>query len=233
MATVQCPNCGTINPNGKRLLARCRKCHVNLAACRYCLSYDKRMMDCVHPARPDWLRITDPSEALNCPDFSSIGLATSSLLRRVFRTGTVGAALACALFFGSTRLLHLFTRSGPSVPLRATVSAPAEASADAGLAIRVLVSNQGEVPAESVQVIIGGKSMRDLTCQGVDPPEAFGQSDRRSTSAKLGRLEPGAIASVTFYLTPREPGEVKLVAQVTADNADAPQRIPIEGEILP
>ena len=55
MVTVQCPNCGAINPNGKRLLARCQQCNVYLAACRYCLCYDKRMMDCTHPARPEEL----------------------------------------------------------------------------------------------------------------------------------------------------------------------------------
>ena len=235
MPTVQCPNCRATNPNGRRLLARCRMCHVNLSACRYCQSYDARMMDCTHPARPDWLRITDPTEALNCADFTSIvsGAGARVRLRQVIRTGVIAAVLALAAMLGTVRLYHVVTQPGPSVPLRATVSAPAEASADAGFPIKVLLLNQGQQPAKGVQVVIGGKSIRNFVCQGIEPPECFVEATARRACARIKRVEPGAIGSVTFYFTPREPGEVQLVAQVTAENAKAPERVLIEAEILP
>jgi len=235
MPTVQCPNCRATNPNGRRLLARCRICHVNLAACRYCTSYDPRMMDCTHPARPDWLRITDPSEALNCADFASIvsGARARVRLRQVIRTGVIAAVLALAAMLGTVRLYHGLSQPGPATVLRASVSAPAEATADAGFPVRVLLLNQGEQPARRVQVVIGGKSIRNLVCQGIEPPECFVEATPRRACAQIKRVEPGAIGSVTFYFTPREPGEVKLVAQVTADNAKAPERVPVEAEILP
>ena len=91
MAIVRCPRCGTINPNGRRRLARCRRCHEELAGCRYCTYYDPRLMDCTHPARPDWLRIVDARESLNCADFTSMltgGPARRQLLR-VIRTGSM------------------------------------------------------------------------------------------------------------------------------------------------
>jgi hypothetical protein len=97
----------------------------------------------------------------------------------------------------------------------------------------VLLLNEGEHPAEEVQVLIGGKSIRNLVCQGVEPPECFLEATPRRVCARIKRLEPGEIGSVTFYFTPRQPGEVKLVAQVTAENANAPERIPIEADILP
>jgi hypothetical protein len=193
------------------------------------------MMDCTHPARPDYLRITDPSETLNCPDFSSIGGGgpVPRRLLRVIRTGAIAAVLGFAAMFGTAHLYRARTQSGPSVPLRCTVSAPSEASADTGLVVRVLVLNEGEEPADGVQVIIGGKSMRNFTCQAVDPPEAFAEATARSACATIGRIEPGSIGAVTFTFAPKEPGEVKLVAQVTAANAKAPEIIPIEAEILP
>ena len=193
------------------------------------------MMDCTHPARPDWLRITDPSEALNCADFTSIvsGAGARVRLRQVIRTGLIAALLALAAMLGTVRLYHGLTQPGPSVPLRASVSAPAEASADAGFPVKVLLLNQGEHPANGVQVVIGGKSIRNLVCQGVEPPECFVEATARRACARIKRVEPGAIGSVTFYFTAREPGEVKLVAQVTAENARAPERVLIEAEILP
>jgi len=235
MATVQCPSCGATNPNGRRLLARCRICHVNLAACRYCQSYDTRMMDCTHPARPDWLRITDPNEALNCADFASSGSSARSRLRarQVIRTGLIAAPLALIAMLGAVHFYRAATHTGPSVSLRATVSAPTEVTADAGFPVKVLVLNQGEQPADAVQVVIGGKSMRNLTCQGVEPAECFADASYRAASARIAHIAPGAIGAVTFYFAPREPGEVKLVAQVSAENSTAPERVPIEAEILP
>ncbi|MFB3880706.1 MAG: hypothetical protein ACE149_05555 [Armatimonadota bacterium] len=233
MPTVQCPSCGATNPNGRRLLARCRICHVNLAACRYCRFYAPSMMDCTHPARPDWLRITDPNEALNCPDFASIGVGPRLTARQVIRTALIAAPLALIAMLAVVHFYRAATRSGPAVPLRATVSAPAETTADAGFPVRVLVANQGEHPADGVQVTIVGKSIRDLTCQGIEPPECYVEATPRRACARIKRIEPGAIATVTFYFAPREPGEVKLVAQVSAENSAAPERVPVEAEILP
>ena len=244
MATIKCPICGTINPNGRRRLARCRRCREDLAGCRYCAYYDPKMMDCAHPSRPDWLRIVDARESLNCEDFTSIlvrgagaiaAVARETPFRpvRLLRTGAIAAVIGLAVALGGLHLYRATTRTGPSVPLRVTVSAPAEASADTGFVVTVLVQNQGEHPAEEVQVIIGGKSMRNFICQSVEPPEAFAQATARTASARLGRIEPGDIQSVTFRFSPKRPGDVKLLAQVTAGNAEAPESIPIEGEILP
>jgi hypothetical protein len=235
MPTVQCPNCGATNPNGRRLLARCRKCRVFLAACRYCQHYDPKMMDCTHPARPDWLRITDPSEALNCADFALAvsGAGGRVRPRHVIRTGAIAAVVALGAMVGAARLYQGLSQPGPSVPLRATVSAPDETTAEAGFPVTVLLLNEGEYPAEAVQVVIGGKSIRNLVCQGVEPPECFLEATPRRACARIQRVEPGEIGSVTFYFTPRQPGEVKLVAQVTAENASAPERVTIEAEILP
>ncbi len=192
-------------------------------------------MDCVHSARPDWLRIVDPRESLNCEDFTSTLTAGTAPFRavNVVRTSAISVIVGIALMFGAVHLYRVATHTAPPVPLRATVSAPTESSADADFAVRVLVLNQGEHPAMGVQVNVGGKSLRNFVCQGVEPPEAFAEATTRSVSARLGRIEPGAIGSVTFHFSPKEPGEAKLVVQVTAANAELAQIVPIEGDILP
>jgi hypothetical protein len=75
--------------------------------------------------------------------------------------------------------------------------------------------------------------MRNLTCQAVEPPECLVEATPRSASARIGRIEPGAIGSVAFRFSVRRPGDFELVAQVSAANAPVPERIPIEGELLP
>ena len=71
MATVRCPICGTINPNGRRRLARCRRCRELLGKCRYCDHYDARLLDCTHLSHRIDEKIVDPDAVLTCLDFES------------------------------------------------------------------------------------------------------------------------------------------------------------------
>ncbi len=192
------------------------------------------MMDCIHPARPDWLRITDPSEARNCPDFSTIGYRPKTRVRprKLTRTILIVGGLAVALVGGGMSLLR-GARTGLATPLHATVSVPSEVSADTSLSVKVLVRNEGKQAADGVEVTVGGKSMRNLVWQAVEPPEAFSQATPLAAIAYLGTIQPGDIGSVTFYFSPHKPGEIKLTAQVTAANMGSAEQILIETEILP
>jgi hypothetical protein len=56
-------------------------------------------MDCTHAARPDWLRITDATESLNCPDFSSLlADVEPALVWRLLRTAPLTAILGGGVF---------------------------------------------------------------------------------------------------------------------------------------
>ena len=236
MPMVRCPKCGTINPNGRRRLARCRRCQEPLSKCRYCQFYDARLMDCTHPARPEELRIVDPDEVLNCPDFTStlvVGTAKRRWLVPVLRTGVIAALVGIGAFLGVVRLYRAFTQPPPSVLLRASASAPAVSFLDAGFAVKILVLNEAEHPARDVQVFIRGPTVAHLVCQSVDPPEAFVEASPQMVCGWLGDLAPGEIGSVEFQFVADEPGELQLVGQVTAANVPGPQRVPIEGEIVP
>lgn len=235
MASVSCPSCGTVNVEGQRKLARCRNCHEWLIACRYCAHYDARLMDCVHPARPDWLRIVDATESLNCPDFTSIltGAAVHSRVWRVLRTATITAVLAGLGFLGVVRGYEAVIAPAPPVLLRASVSVPTEASRSTGFDVRIFVRNEADRPAEDVQVLLTGPAMRDIACDWVEPPEAFVEATPKTVCAWLGNLEPGAIGTVQFHFTATDACQVKLTAQVVAANVEGPHRVPIEGEILP
>jgi len=233
---VRCPKCGTINPNGRRRLGRCRTCQEVLGKCRYCQYYDARLIDCTHPARPEELRIVDADEALNCPDFTStlvVGGAKRRWLVPVLRTGVIAALAGIAAFLGVVHLYRAFTRPPPPVLLRASASAPAVSFLEAGFDVKVLVLNEAEHAARDVQIFIRGPTVAHLVCQSVDPPEAFVEASPQMVCGWLGDLPSGHIGSVSFRFMADEPGELKLVAQVTAANVPGPQRVPIEGEVVP
>ena len=235
MSTVRCPSCGTVNVNGRRKLARCRNCHEWLTACRYCTYYDARLMDCTHSARPDWLRIVDATEALNCPDFTSLLVGAPARARgwRILRTAVIAAVLAGLGFLGAVRAYEAAIRPPPPVLLRASVSVPTEATRSTGFDLKIFVRNEADYPAQDVQVFISGPAMRNIVCEWIEPPEAFVEATPTSACGWVGYLEPGAIGWVQFHFTAEEACQVKLVAQVVAANLEGPHRVPIEGEILP
>jgi len=193
------------------------------------------MMDCTHPARPDWLRITDATESINCADFDSMlsGDRPGIALRRVIRTALIALILVGGGMFAVIRGYEASV--SPALPslLEVVVSVPTEATMDSGLVVRVLVRNQADYPANDVRVLLSGPSLPKLVCTGTDPPEAFEESTPRSTSAWIGSLEPGDIGAVRFHFTSDEPCQVKLVAQVVAANLEGPRKVTVGGEILP
>jgi len=193
------------------------------------------MMDCTHPARPDWLRIVDATESLNCADFTSILVGAPARARgwRILRTAVIAAVLAGIGFLGAVRAYEVVTRPPPPVLLRASVSVPAEATRTTGFDVKILILNEADYPAEEVQVFISGPSLRNIVCEWIDPPEAFVEATPTSACGWVGYLEPGAIGSVLFHFSAEEACQVKLVAQVVAANLEGPHRVPIEGEILP
>ena len=232
---VRCPKCGTAHPRGDRPLARCPGCNEQLGACRYCSYYDAQMMDCTHPARPEELRIVDAGESLNCPDFTSI-LTTSAVrshLWRLLRTAAIAVVLSLVVLLGAVRVYESVTRPPPPVYLRAKVSAPAETFRESGFDVKVLVLNEADCAAEDVQVFISGPTMPKLICQSVEPSDAFVEWTERTVCGWIGRLEPGEIGSVDFHFAAEEACEVELVAQVVAANLEGPEKIAIEGAILP
>ena len=236
MATVQCPICGTTNPNGRRRAARCRRCRETLGKCRYCHHYDARLLDCVHPAHPMEDRIVDADAELNCLEFDSILVTAGPAPRRLLallRTALIAVAATLAVMFGVIRLHGGLTRPLPPVLLRASVSTPPVSFQDSGLDVKVLVRNEADHPARDVEVRISGQSMLHLTCQYVRPSEAFLNATRRSVSALLGDLEPGEIGSVVFHFVAAQPGELDMTAHVTAANMEGPQKLSIEGEVVP
>ena len=236
MATVRCPKCGTINPNGRRRLARCRRCREALGKCRYCEHYDPRMQDCTHPARESGVRVLDADEVLNCPEFSSTlvaGAPGRRRLLRVLRTALVAIVGTLLLMLGAIRVYHRVTELPPPVLLRASVSAPAVSFQDDGFDVTVLVRNQAEHAARQVEVIISGRSMRHLTCDRVEPAEAFLGGSGQSVRALVGDLQPREIGSLLFHFTAQETGEMDLAAHVIAANVEGSVRVPIEGEVVP
>ena len=193
------------------------------------------MMDCIHPARPDWLRIVDATESLNCPDFTSllVGPPARARVWRILRTAVIAAVLAWLGFLGAVRAYEVVTSPPPPVLLRASVSVPTEATRSTGFDVKIFVRNEADYPAQDVQVFISGPAMRNIVCEWIEPPEAFVEATKISACGWVGYLEPGAIGWVQFHFTAEEACQVKLVAQVTAANLEGPHRVPIEGEILP
>ncbi len=177
----------------------------------------------------------DSGESLNCPDFTSIltGSPIRSHLWRLLRTAAIAVVLSLGVFLGGVRVYEAMTRPPPPVYLRAKVSAPGECFRESGFDVKVLVLNEADFPAEDVQVFISGPTMPKLIWQSVEPSEAFVEWTERTACAWVGRLEPGEIGSVDFHFLPEEAGTVKLVAQIVAANLEGPERIAIEGQILP
>jgi hypothetical protein len=236
VAAVRCPKCGTINPDGRRRLARCNRCHEPLGKCRYCQHYDPRLLDCTSSARRTDDRIVDADAALNCPEFITLldrgGYAGAIPWRALLRTGLI--ALAGSAFLMLALLRSLIPASPPPpVVLEADVGVPSTAFQEDGFEVTVFVLNHADHAAEQVQVLLSGSSMPYLVCRGMDPPEAFVDASPRSACALLGDLQPGDIRSVCFHFLAERPGEVRLVANVTATNLEAPTRVPVACQVLP
>jgi hypothetical protein len=235
VATVRCPKCGAINPDGRRRLGRCGRCHEALGKCRYCRHYDPRMMDCTHLSRRTDERIVDADAVLDCPDFSSL-LVTAGLPsffhRPLVRTTLLGLVLAVPVLLG---LLRLLTPPPPPPPAAIKVSARATPASflEDGFDVTVFVHNQADHPATEVRVFVSGRSMSHLICQYVDPPETFEDASPRATSAFLGDLQPGQIKSVQFHFRSTRASELALVTHVTAANLDVLTRVPLSCEVLP
>jgi hypothetical protein len=193
------------------------------------------MMDCTHPARPDWLRITDATESVNCPDFDSLLSRGRHRVSpwRVLRTALVSLVLVGGAMYAVVRGYEAAVNPAPPVLLEAAVSVPSEATRDSGFDVKILVRNAADYPANDVQVFLSGPSLPKLTCTSTDPPDAFIEATPRSTAAWIGRIEPGGIGAVQFHFTSEEPFQVKLVAQVVAANLEGPQKVTVAGEILP
>ncbi len=235
MPTVRCPSCGAANPNGRRRLARCRICREALGKCRYCKHYDARLLDCTHLSHRLDERILDADATLNCPEFDST-LVISRLPHRFPLALLRTAALCAAALLLMLAAIYLYTRPPrplPPVFLKTSVAVPGITFRESGFDVTVLVRNQAEHTARDVQVTIHGPSLPHLTCQYIDPPEAYLEGAPKSVCALVGDLEPGEIGSVLFHFLASRPGEFDLTAHVTATNFEAVQTVPIEGEVVP
>ena len=234
MATVRCPKCGTINPNGRRRLARCRRCGEALGKCRYCRHYDPQLLDCTSVTRGTNEKILDADAVLNCSEFSSLLVTGESIgwltWRRLWKTAAL--AIAVAAIFVGVRWFQA-PRTAPPVLLKTSLRVPATSFQDEGFEVTVLVRNQADHPARSVQVLVSGRSMNHLICQWVDPSEAFMEASSKSVRTLLGDLEPGEIRSVQLHFSATKPGELDLTAHITAANLETPARLRISSEVIP
>ena len=235
MATVRCPICGTINPNGRRRLARCRRCRELLGKCRYCDHYDARLLDCTHVSHRLDEKIVDPDAVLTCLDFESSLVAERKRrpAPRLVRTAPLAALAAILAIFGFIHIYRGATLPPPPALLRASVSVPSVSFLESGFDVKVLVRNEAERPAQEVEVYITGRSLRRLTCQYIQPPEAFLESSANSVRTLVGDLQPGEIRWVLFHFMAARAGELDLTAHVTAANVPTPQKLQISGEVLP
>ena len=232
VATVRCPKCGAVNPNGRRRLARCRVCHEKLGKCRYCEHYDPRQLDCTHPARRPDEKIVDADAVLDCPEFSSL-LARRRLPYRIGRATLRTTLIAVVLIASAFVLRHLLEPAeAPPVLLRVNARAPESCFQEDGFPVQVFVANQTEEVAENVRVFLSGGGLRTLTCQSVTPSEAFLEETPTVVGAGIGNLRPGEIGTVEFHFVANQCGEVALTALVVADNLPTPTKLSIEGEVL-
>lgn len=234
MAAVRCPKCGAVNPDGNRRLARCVSCHEPLGKCRYCRYYDSRLLDCTSLARATHERILDADEALNCPQFSTLLTLKARRpfpLLRYARTAAIGLVIGAGLMLGLSRL----TAPKPQAPVvfRTSVNAPETVFGEDPINVRVFAANQSEKPAQEVRVAIGGRDLRRLTVQSVDPPESFEEATPQLVTAYLGELQPGQIGSVAFRFTASETGELNLTIFVSAANLPVAERTAINCEVVP
>jgi hypothetical protein len=232
VTAVRCPKCGTVSPDGGRRLARCASCHEALGKCRYCLHYDPRQLDCTHLARATHERILDADEMLNCLQFTTgLTLARRRSILPFLRTAVVGLAVGLALMFGLSHLVA--PKPPPEITFRISLGAPNTVFGEDPIEIKVFVLNQSDKPAEDVRVFIAGRSMRQLTCQAVEPPDSFEDATPQRVTAYLGELPPGEIGSVLLRFTSSRTGKLDLAAYVTAANLPVPDKTPIDCEVMP
>jgi len=231
--TVRCPKCGTVNPNGRRRLSRCRSCHESLGKCRYCQHFDLRLLECSHPFRRTDERVLDADEVLNCPEFTTLLAGRLPPTGpHVARTIIVAVVLAAAVLLLAARLLRP-RELPPPAALRVSVSNPESSFREDRLEFKVLVLNQSNRPARDVRVYLTGSSMKDLLCEYVDPPESFEEATPQRACAWLGPLEPGQIGTILFRFRPNCTGTLHLAAFVTASNLEVPAQTPIKCEVMP
>ncbi len=194
------------------------------------------MLDCTHPGHRLDEPIVDADAVLNCPEFDStlVGRQAGRLAPwTLFRTAFLATAAVLLLLFGIIRFYGGPGEAPPPVMLSASASAEPISFLDRGFDVSILVRNDAQHPAREVHVAIFGRSMRDLTCQYVDPPECYAEGPPRSACAQLGDIESGGIRSVLFHFMAARAGELDLTAHVTAANLDGIEKLPIEGEIVP
>ncbi len=236
MATVRCPKCGTLNPNGRRRLARCYKCHEALGKCRYCKHFDLRILDCVNVNRRLDDHVTDPDEVRDCPDFVSRltegGVVRARPTRAVIK-GLVAVWVLGLAGFGAFFLVRAFTQETPATSLRVSADAPSSVLEDEVLSVTVLVANQGGATARDVRVTLTGRGMTNLICQAVTPEECYWESTPTTVIAALGDMETGTIQSVSYRFLPAKPCLVSLTARVTAANIRMPVLSRVECRVLP
>ncbi len=235
MATVVCPRCNTPHPDGDRRSARCPSCHEPLGKCRYCTSFDLRLLDCVSIYRPTDQHISDPDEARDCPHFRSrLAAAPPRRLRfALLRTGTVTTVLAAALFLGGLTWVRHLTSPAAGGPLKATVEAPETSTKDEGFDLRVVVFNPTDKPLKEVRVVISGRSLPSVTCQYVDPAECWAESAPRAVTAVVGDLPPAEHRAVLFHFFSQRMGRLSLAAHITAANTSRTVSLPIESDVMP
>jgi hypothetical protein len=234
VATVVCPRCRTPHPDGARRSARCPSCHEPLGKCRYCASFDLRLLDCVSLYRPTDQHISDPDEVRDCPYFRSRLVGSSRPSRfALLRTGTVTTVLAAALFFGALTWVRHLASPAAAGPLKATVGVPETSIRDEGFDLRVVVFNPTDQPVTDVRVLISGRSLPSVTCQYVDPPECFAESTPRTVTAVVGDLPPAEHRAVRFHFSSQRFGRVSLAAHITAANTSRTISLPIENDVMP
>ncbi len=235
MATVRCPKCGTVNPNGRRRLARCYKCHEALGKCRYCKHFDLRILDCTSGTLRSDEHVTDPDEVRDCPDFVSrlTGGVSRARPTRAIITGIVLVWVMALAGVGVFLLLRAFTEETPTTSLHVSADAPSSVMQDEVLSVTVLVANQGGVTARDVMVTLTGRGMANLICQAVTPEECYWEATPKAASAALGDIEAGTIQSVSYRFLPAKPCLVSLTAHVTAANLQVPVLARVECRVLP
>jgi hypothetical protein len=233
VAVAVCPRCRTPHPDGASRSARCPSCHEPLGKCRYCTSFDLRLLDCVSLYRPTDEHISDPDEVRNCPYFRSRLAAPPRLRFALLRTSTVTAILAAALFVGALTWVRHATSPAAAGPLKATVDVSETSVQDDGFDLRVVVFNPTDRPVTDVRVLISGRSLPSITCQYVDPPECFGESTPRTVTAVIGDLPPAEHRAVLLHFVSQRIGRLSLTAHITAANTSRTVSFPIESEVMP
>ena len=172
---------------------------------------------------------------LTCLDFQSSLVAERKRrpAPRLVRTAPLAALAAILAIFAFIHIYRGATLPPPPALLRASVSVPSVSFLESGFDVKVLVRNEAERPAQEVEVYITGRSLRRLTCQYIQPPEAFLESSANSVRTLVGDLQPGEIRWVLFHFMAARAGELDLTAHVTAAYVPTPKMLQISGEVVP